>query len=277
MDIKIIVFSQTGNTRKVAQTMADTFKEGEHTVQIIPMKKIKPEDKMDCDLIGIGCPTFECQAPSPVKKFLKSLPELKKQKAFVFATGAGAPGKVVKDLTKLLKKKGAYVVAGLWTRSVIHHPAPCLLGKSQDRPNKKDLDEARNFAKAVAESALNNNPDPFPKNMFNKGKSRLGFYNIVGGITSNKGLVRLLLPEPKHDQGKCNRCKLCSVECPVNNISMEPYPVTGSKCIRCYRCQTACPNDGYNTNWWFGNLVCLALWNETFMGWFGDYNKKSNG
>ncbi len=272
MDIKIIIFSQTGNTRKVAKTMADTFKEGGHRVQTFPMKQIKPDTFTQHDLIGIGCPTFECQAPAPVKNFLKSLPKINHQKVFVFATGAGAPGKVVNDLTKLLSKKGADVIGGLWTRSVIHHPAPCLVGKSSDHPNKKDLDEVRCFAEDIAEHVSKGYPGAIPKDRYNTGKSRLEFYNIVGGITSNKALVRALLPKPKHDQDECKKCKFCSAECPSNNIAMEPYPVLGKNCIRCYRCLTGCPNTSFKANWWLGNLVCLALWNETFMRWLGDYD-----
>lgn len=271
MNIKIIVFSQTGNTRKVAKTMADALKENGHNVQTIAMKKINLEDIAADDLIGIGTPTFECQAPTPVKNFLKSLPKINNQKAFVFATGAGAPGKVISDLTRLLNKKKADVVGGLWTRSVIHHPAPCLVGKSPDRPNEKDLDEVRRFAIAVVEHVSNNSPGTLPKIQYNRGKSRFGFYNMVGIITSHKGLVRLLLPEPKLEQNECDRCRFCAVECPVNNISIEPYPVIGGKCIRCYKCLTGCHKNAFHANWWFGNLVCLALWNETFMRWFGDY------
>lgn len=272
MNIKIIVFSQTGNTRKVAKAMKEVLKEGSHTVQNISMRKIEREDIGTADLIGIGCPTFECQAPTPVKTFLKSLPEMTNQKAFVFATGAGAPGKVIKDLTTLLNSKGADVVGKLWTRSIIHFPAPCLVGKSSNHPNQKDLDEAKCFALAVAGHVQDGNLGRLSNEEFNSGKSRFGFYNLVGAITSNKGLVRLLLPEPILDQDKCDKCEFCNMECPVNNIRMDDYPVIDAHCIRCYRCLNGCHKKAFNANWQIGNLVCFALYNETFLRWFGDYD-----
>jgi len=56
MDIKIVYFSQTGNTRKVAEVMATTFGHLGHSVQTLPIKKASPKDITRCDLLGIGSP-----------------------------------------------------------------------------------------------------------------------------------------------------------------------------------------------------------------------------
>lgn len=271
MDIKIVVFSLTGNTRKVAKAMTDALRNRDHCVETLAMKKIKPQEMARSDLIGIGCPTFECQAPKPVKDFIKSLPGMNHQKAFVFATGAGAPGKVLQDLEKGLHQKGASVLGGLWTRGEICHPAPCLMGKSPGRPNAEDLEEAKQFVLSVADHVSRGNDGKLVARKY-RPKSKMGFYSLVGGITSYKALVRRLLPQPTLDLNKCDKCRFCAIECPVNNITLAPYPMLGSKCLRCYRCLTGCHQNAFRSNWWFGNLVCLALWNETFMRWFGDYD-----
>jgi flavodoxin/ferredoxin len=272
MDINIVVFSQTGNTRKVAKAMAGALRKREHRVETWAMKKVKPAEMARGDLIGIGCPTFECQAPKPVKDFIESLPRMDHRKTFVFATGAGAPGKVIQDLKKGLQKKGAIVLGGLWTRSEICHPAPCLMGKSPGRPDVEDLAKARRFAVSISEQVFSGSTGTLPGARHFLPKSKMGFYCLVGSITSNKALVRWLLPKPRLDQNRCDKCKFCVIECPVNNIRLAPYPLLGGKCIRCYRCLTGCHNKAFSSSWWFGNLVCLALWNETFMRWFGDYD-----
>jgi ferredoxin/flavodoxin len=272
VDIKIAVFSQTGNTRKVGQTMATALRDLEHRVETLAMLKTKPEEMARGDLIGIGCPTFECQAPKPVKDFIKALPRLDHRKAFVFATGAGAPGKVLSDLEKGLHQKGASVVGGLWTRSEICHPAPCLMGKSPGHPNAGDLDKARLFAVSVAEHLSRGGAGTLPEVRHFLPRSKMGFYRLVGWITSYKPLVRWLLPKPTLDQSRCAKCEFCAIECPVKNVALEPYPLLRGKCIRCYRCLTGCPNNAFRANWWLGNLVCLTLWNEPFMRWFGDYD-----
>ena len=272
MDINMVFFSQTGNTRKVAKSMADTFKEAGHKTQILSMKEVKPEDMMKGDLIGIGTPTFESHAPTPVKNFLKSLPSFDNRRAFVFATGGGAPGNVLYDLTKLLRKKGADVAGGFWTRGEMHHPAPCIIGKSPGHPNDDDLEKTKRFASALVEHVSNGRSGTLPESRPDALKQGKGFYNLVGAITSSNRLIRLLVPAPKLDQSKCDECRFCAIECPMGNITMEPYPVLGDKCIRCYRCLTGCHTKAFNANWWFGNLVVLAFWNKPFMRWFGEYD-----
>ena len=150
MKVKIIVFSQTGNTRKVAKAMADAIRGLGHDVRCIPLKKAARDDFRRADLVGVGAPCFESQAPTPMRQFLASLPALVYTRAFVFATSGGAPGRVLRDLALPLKKKGAIVLGGFLCRGTCYHPVPCLEGRFPDRPNAGDLEKARRFARSVA-------------------------------------------------------------------------------------------------------------------------------
>ncbi len=40
----------------------------------------------------------------------------------------------------------------------------------------------------------------------------------------------------------CNKCMICVEICPVGNIKMEEYPLTGNKCEYCMRCVSMCPH-----------------------------------
>lgn len=139
MDTLIIYFSQTGKTQKVAKTMGDAFNEAGHSVRSIPLKKAIPEDTKQCDVLGIGTPCFASQAPTPVKQFLRNLPSLENKKTFVFATSGGAPGRVLYDMTALLRKRGADVIGGSITRGECFYPAPCMIGRFPGRPNETDI------------------------------------------------------------------------------------------------------------------------------------------
>jgi len=90
-------------------------------------------------------------APTPVKKFLSSLPVLNSQQSFVVATSGGGPGRVLYDMTHLLRSRGAFVVGGFLARGELHYPVKCLYGRFPGRPNDKDLAEAAQFATAMAE------------------------------------------------------------------------------------------------------------------------------
>ena len=124
MNINVIYFSQTGNTRKVAKAMEEVFRTESHSVKTISYKKVTPSDFVEPEVVGVGAPCFESQAPSVVRDYLWSLPELDHQKAFVFSTSGGAPGKVLYDLAKPLMRKGAEVMGGFLCRGTCFYPAP---------------------------------------------------------------------------------------------------------------------------------------------------------
>ena len=163
MDVVLICFSQTGNTRKVAAAMAGAFREAGHSARTISLKKATPADATKGDLLGVGTPCFSSQAPTPIKAFLRALPPLDDQPAFVFATSGGAPGRVLYDLTSFLRGKGADVLGGFLARGQVHHPAPHMTDQSPGHPDAKDLTHARRFAVAVAEHVSAGRSGPLPE------------------------------------------------------------------------------------------------------------------
>ena len=269
MEVTMIYFSQTGNTRKVAKTMAGAFREAGHSVRAVSLKKATPEDLTGCDLLGFGTPCHASMAPTPVKEYLRTIPSLDGRRAFVFATSSGAPGRVLYNMTSLLRKKRADVVGGFLTRGEVSYPAPAMVGRCPDRPNADDLDRAQDFSLAVAEHVSNGRSGTLPESRPDALKPGWGLYDFAALFTTD-GAMRLVLSEPKADPAKCDQCQWCVYECPMDNITLQPDPVLGNKCIRCYRCLTGCPQDAFTANWLVGNLYLGALYNPTFTRWFGD-------
>jgi flavodoxin/ferredoxin len=285
MNITLIYFSQTGNTRRVAQAMAAALREAGHPTRIISLKKATPQDAVNCDLLGIGTPCFSSQAPTPIKEFLEDLPPLDNHQAFVFATSGAAPGRVLFDLTRLLKQKGAEVIGGFLARGKLSHPAPCLYGRFPNRPDPHDFDRARRFAVAAVEHVTSGRPGPMPESESRPDtfKPQSRFYDLVASLSTD-GFLRLVLPEPRFNPSRCDQCRWCVFECPVSNISMQPYPVLEDRCIRCYRCVSGCPQQAFDVDWRLGNLAILMFYNATFERWFGDlapeealYSANTNG
>ena len=269
MDVTLLHFSQTGNTRKVAETMAQAFREAGHAARTVSLTVATPLDVTASDVLGVGTPCFASRAPTPVKAFLHTLPALGRQRAFVFATSGGAPGRVLYDLTALLRAKGADVVGGFLARGELHHPAPCLVGRFPDRPDGEDLARARRFAAAVAEHVSGGRPGPVAGSRRDAFHPTGRFYGLVAHISSD-GFLRLVMPEPELDAARCDQCQWCARECPMHNIALQPYPVLGSQCIRCYRCLTGCPQKALDASWTIGNLAVLAFYNTVFERRVGD-------
>ena len=76
VDVTLIHFSQTGNTRRVAETMAEALRAGGHAARTVSLTMATPRDAATSDLLGVGTPCFASQAPTPVKAFLRTLPPL---------------------------------------------------------------------------------------------------------------------------------------------------------------------------------------------------------
>ncbi len=269
MKITIIFFSQTGNTRKVADAMSGRFLAAGHSVRVLPMKEATPDDATECDLLGFGSPCFTSQAPVPVKAFLKSLPSLKGRRAFVFVTSGAAPGRTMYDLGSALQKKGADVAGGILVHSECFFPAPCLVGRMAGRPDDDDLARVRKFADAMAEHVSAGRPGFAPGSRDDILKIRGGFYDYVA-LLNRPGFLRLTLPKPVVMAGRCNGCGWCVRECPAGNITMQEYPVIGHGCIRCYHCLNGCPQQAFSARWTFSNLVVKSLYNTVFIKLFGD-------
>ena len=74
MKILIIYFSQTGNTKKIAEAIHEiTSKNHDSTLERI--KKVKIEDLVNFDLIFIGSACHDSDLAKPVLRFLKKIPE----------------------------------------------------------------------------------------------------------------------------------------------------------------------------------------------------------
>lgn len=269
MDVTLIYFSQTGNTLKVANAMGDGFRNLGHSVKTISFRETTPDEVPVCDLLGVGTPCHSSHAPTLITTFLDALPDLNDQRAFVFATSSGAPGKVLYDLTSLLREKGAYVIGGFLTRGEVHHPAPHMKGQFSSRPNEVDLAQARRFAVAIAEHVSTGCTGHLVESRTESLRPGWGFYDFVGWISSDR-MLRLLMPEPKLVPGKCDQCRLCVCQCPLDNITLDPYPILGDRCIRCYHCLTICPKRAFEADWRFADPFLQLLYNRLFMRWFGD-------
>lgn len=269
MEATLIYFSQTGNTRKAAEAMASGLRDSGNSVRTIPLRNAQPQDAIACDLLGVGSPCFTGQAPTPIKDFLRALPRLDDRRAFVFATSGGAPGKVLYDLSRPLLRRGAHVVGGTLVRGECFHPAPCFVGRYPGRPNHDDLAQARRFGVEVAEHVADGSGGVVHGSRDDALKRGWGLYDLEGTFVLDP-LVRMVLPKPKLDRLKCDKCKWCVNECPSDNIAMNPYPTIGGRCIRCYRCLTGCRQAALRANWLLGNLVLLSLHSTHLERWFGD-------
>jgi ferredoxin/flavodoxin len=253
----IIYFSQTGNTRKIAEAIQETMVGQAGHCDMLSMEEAGPVILDRYDLVGLGFPAFYFREPLNVTKYLSELPsQLKNGKEkpfFFFMTHGGTPGGAFFRIHRLasscgLATMGFFECLGVDTYPPFSQRDP-LSGLGH--PDENDLAAARTFADGVIHNTmlfLNGSgwkrPD-IPKKIFTR---------LAGGLFTEATIHNLMrlgfLPTKNVNQNKCTKCGLCAENCPVKVISLSPFPtIEEGKCIACYYCQRICPENAIECNW----------------------------
>lgn len=241
----ILYFSQTGNTEKVAYTIAGRFQgEGVDYVTLhLEDAADFPEAYEDADILGLGFPTFFGYPPPHIMEFIKGL-KGKGRSAFVFTTyGGTTAGDSLFDAATALSKRDFRILGGLKVEAFDNYPQSIWLKINEGRPNDIDLAKCEEFAALILKAhaggrvidtgALASTNPFFVKN---RGKPRKRTVDalrkkVEGNVIFNKEL--------------CLFCETCKKSCPTKSISSgEAHPEFSWKCIdgmRCYQCVRVCP------------------------------------
>ena len=109
----IIYYSQTGNTKSIAEAIYRGMKQVDEDSHIVSLKNIDIQDLPGYDLIGIGSPVFGFREPPFITDFIDSWPSLKGKYGFSFCTHGTLAGAFVARTVAALRGKGLTVVGWL--------------------------------------------------------------------------------------------------------------------------------------------------------------------
>ena len=98
----VLYFSQTGNTRKFAETISDSLK----SKATYDIATTEPSVVADYDVIILGTPVHGFNPSKESMSFVERLPEAKDKQAILFCTYRLWKGSTFGKLKKALKKKG---------------------------------------------------------------------------------------------------------------------------------------------------------------------------
>lgn len=248
MKTLIICFSQTGNTRKVAEEIGNGITETAGPCHIVSLDELDPHSLADYDLVGLGCPVFYYREPVNVSKFIEGLPDLIGKQWFVFCSHGSVLGLTLLSMTEGLEKKGITVIGSHHTYadgSLPFYPYPTL---TTGHPDTHDLQAARDFGKAIARCSK----------------------AVAGGDTScitkpapvtepwapdEAALLTIefmdqVMPRLSINTEKCIHCGECQEACPVNGIDVNADPPRiQTPCIYCWYCAKTCPACAIEADW----------------------------
>ncbi len=148
------------NTERIAKVMAEVLE-----APLAKPREIDINSLAEYDLLGFGSGIYFGKHHKSLLKLVDKLPNLKGRKVFVFSTsGVSNVGNFIHNirhkvsnfhipLREKLVKKGL-VIVGEFTCKGFDTVGPFKLigGISKGRPNEKDLEKARKFAKNLLEN-----------------------------------------------------------------------------------------------------------------------------
>jgi len=255
----VIYYSQTGNTKKIAQAIQKGIIAQTGQCDLARVKEIKPEDLAKYDLVGIGSPTWS-SCPSPIViYFCKSLPATMKGKHFFwYETHGVLPGRcIIRGVQPLLDQ--GMVVLG-WKdwygqASLPGHMKPWF---SDGHPDEIDLAEAESFGAAMvihSRKVSEGQTDIIPKLHSKEASDQVWgighpFLNMGGAAAAGargeqagskkteKKPYPLAIPKSMDYV-----CKLEGIENTEGSRSQSgnELKINKDKCIQCKRCVKGCP------------------------------------
>ncbi|BBE31630.1 hypothetical protein OSSY52_17710 [Tepiditoga spiralis] len=91
MNIGIVFYSKTGNTRSIIERLEKELKKNDHMVKVFSIKEDQSFEKIDIekyDAFIFGTPVHAFSVSEPMKNYLNQISTLKDKKIFFIATQA---------------------------------------------------------------------------------------------------------------------------------------------------------------------------------------------
>jgi len=241
MNVMQIVFSPTGGTKRVADTITGAWGMPVREIDLTNAEtdyaafSLSPED-----IAIIAVPSYGGRVPSLAAQRIAQIGGNQALCVIVCVYGNRAYEDTLRELSDVAEKSGFRVIAAVAAvaeHSIMHQYAA-------GRPDAADKRELQNFAEKILEK-------------INGGAAEISVPQVPGNYPYKKaggaGLV------PKADD-KCTNCGLCAEICPARAISKENLKDTDSKkCISCMRCVVKCPQAARKVNSAMVSVAALAM------------------
>lgn len=231
--VKIISFSPTGTSKKVAEAIArGVHQHLPETIDITkPEQRTHVQSFSENDLLIVAVPVYMGRVPDLATVWLKTIEAHATPAIAVVVYGNRTYGDALLELSDILTDAGCIVVAGaafIGEHSFSSTEYPC----SPNRPDLHDIKYAELFGQKVFDSITKLDSLQL--------KTRLN----LPGTFPYVGLTKLWDVDFIHIGPDCIQCGLCAENCPAGAIdATDNHLIDIEKCITCCACIKNCPQN----------------------------------
>jgi flavodoxin/NAD-dependent dihydropyrimidine dehydrogenase PreA subunit len=249
MKVLIVCFSQTGNTRQLADKIHEGIVAGGNDCTLVDIKRAVFDDMDRYDLIGLGTPTFFYREPVNVRQFIGRMNPGRGRHCFLFCSHGSIMGNTFFYMASDLKEKGYTVIGAFDTYADASLQFYPKIWHTAGHPDEIDLKEAERFGRSICDISIrisNGEPVAIPEFQLIEDT-----WWAEASIHITPDSLRKRFPRFTLNRGKCTECLTCQDECPVNAIDIlsDPPDIQKDGCIFCLYCQKACPEGAIEADW----------------------------
>ena len=231
-----IVFSPTGTTRKVLQSVLRGLAPQSWSVvdlTRLPAQETARAENEDEGLALIGVPVYAGRVPTLARERMLGIDGMGRKAVLVVVYGNRAYDDALLELRDLARECGFLPVAaaafvGEHSFSTRSHPI------AAGRPDQSDLALAVAFGQSVQKKLRETEGAALDE----------ASLQVPGNFPYREG-VQAAPISPETDPEKCKLCGACVEACPVDAISLTDETVMTDKmlCLRCCACTRVCPTE----------------------------------
>ena len=243
----VVYCSPAGSTRRVAQFIVNELEAGgtfvlsadlgEDDDSSVVQSVIKEVEKGEICLF-IGSPVYVNRPLPPVMAFISSLPENAGVCAVPFVTWGGvSSGIALYDMGKALMEKGCTLVGAAKVLAVHSIMWQWENPLGEGHPDEGDERLVRELAVEVSKRTAKGRREAI--SLSDLAYQSEEAHAEMEQMTLEKAKEHM--PRIEMIEERCTRCGVCEEICPVQAITLSPYPELGEKCFYCFQCMRICP------------------------------------
>jgi len=233
LSLKLVCFSPTGTTKKVAQSIAKGLDIEQVSLYDITKPKTRETitETKEEELLIVTVPVYMGRVPAIINKYLSNIKAHKTPVVCVVVYGNRTYGNALLELNDILSGAGCIPIAyGAFIGE--HSFSSRELPIAEFRPDSNDLQFAENFGERIKEKLHS------IQSVEEMCKIKIPGNYPYGGVTELWSVDFIAISD------KCTKKGICAEVCPTGAINIENTNIIDKeKCISCCACIKNCPEN----------------------------------